>query len=45
MRFDRARASGYPSDGAAAVVMDVTNGQILALASYPTYDPNLMSAD
>ena len=36
----RARASGYPSDGAAAVVMDVTNGQIVALASYPTYDPN-----
>ena len=36
----RARASGYPSDGAAAVVMDVTNGQILALASYPTFDPN-----
>jgi penicillin-binding protein 2 len=36
----RARASGYPSDGAAAVVMDVTNGQILALASHPTYDPN-----
>jgi len=36
----RARASGYPSDGAAAVVMDVTNGQIIALASYPTFDPN-----
>lgn len=36
----RARALGYPSDGAAAVVMDVTNGQVLALASYPTYDPN-----
>ena len=36
----RARASGYPSDGAAAVVMDVTNGQIVALASYPTFDPN-----
>ena len=36
----RARSIGYPSDGAAAVVMDVRNGQIIALASYPTYDPN-----
>jgi penicillin-binding protein 2 len=36
----RARFLGYPSDGAAAVVMDVRNGQIIALASHPTYDPN-----
>ena len=36
----RARASGYPSDGAAAVVMDIRNGQIIAIASYPTFDPN-----
>ena len=36
----RARAIGYPSDGAAAVVMDIRNGQIIALASHPTYDPN-----
>ncbi len=36
----RARASGYRSDGGAAVVMDIKNGQIFALASYPTYDPN-----
>lgn len=36
----RARALGYRSDGGAAVVMDIKNGQILALASYPTYDPN-----
>lgn len=36
----RARSMGYPSDGAAAVVMDVRNGQVLALASHPTFDPN-----
>ena len=36
----RARSMGYPADGAAAVVMDVRNGQIIALASHPTYDPN-----
>ncbi|MGA1248284.1 MAG: penicillin-binding protein 2 [Candidatus Nanopelagicales bacterium] len=35
---NRARASGNVADGAAAVVMDVTNGQVLALASHPTYD-------
>jgi penicillin-binding protein 2 len=36
----RARSMGYPSDGAAAVVMDIRTGRILALASNPTYDPN-----
>ncbi|CAB4713549.1 unannotated protein [freshwater metagenome] len=36
----RGRASGYTSDSGAAVVMDIRNGQILAIASYPTYDPN-----
>lgn len=35
----RAQAQGYPGDSGAAVVVDVRNGQILAMASYPTYDP------
>jgi penicillin-binding protein 2 len=37
----RSRASGFRADSGAAVVMDIKSGRIIAMASYPTYDPNL----
>ena len=36
-----ARAQGYHGDSGGAVVLNVKTGQVLALASYPTYDPNI----
>ena len=37
----RSRASGFRADSGAAVVMDIKTGRIIAMASYPTYDPNM----
>ena len=38
-----ARAQKLPADSGAAVVVDVTNGAVLAAASYPSYDPSLFA--
>jgi penicillin-binding protein 2 len=41
--LQRAQASGLRGDSGAAVVLDVTNGQVLALASAPDYDPGMLT--
>jgi penicillin-binding protein 2 len=34
-------SKNWRANGAAAVVMDVRNGEVIALASYPTFDPEV----
>ena len=37
----RAQGAGYPGTGGAAIAMDPRNGEILAMASRPDFDPEL----
>ena len=37
----RSKSMGYKADGGAALVMDVHSGKILAIASYPTFEPSM----
>ena len=37
----RAQSQGYRGKSGAAVVIDVKTGRVLAMASYPTYDPSI----
>ncbi|TYK52259.1 penicillin-binding protein 2 [Actinomadura decatromicini] len=39
--IEGARKAGHPADAGAAVVMDVQTGNMVAMASYPTYDPSI----
>ncbi len=38
---DKNSGKHYKGDSGAAVVLDVTNGHVLAMASYPSYDPGV----
>jgi penicillin-binding protein 2 len=39
--FDKVTGKNYVADSGAAVVMDATNGRIVAMAGQPTYDPKV----
>jgi penicillin-binding protein 2 len=38
--IENARAGGKPANAGAFVAMDPLNGEVLAIGSYPTFDPN-----
>ena len=40
-RFDKGRGKNFAAPKGTAIVVDVTDGQVVAMASAPTYDPSL----
>jgi penicillin-binding protein 2 len=40
-QYDRITRRNYVADSGAAVVMDVKTGRVVAMASYPSYDPGV----
>lgn len=39
--FDEVTGRNYAADSGSVVVMDATTGRLVAMASYPTYDPDM----
>jgi penicillin-binding protein 2 len=39
--FDPVTGKNYVADSGAAVVLDATNGRVVAMAGFPTYDPSV----
>jgi penicillin-binding protein 2 len=37
----RARSGGFNGDAGSAIVLEIKTGRVLAMASYPTYDPTI----
>ena len=37
----KSRSMGYKADSGAAIVLNIKNGGVLAMASWPSYDPNM----
>ncbi len=40
-RYDKGRGKNFTAPNGAAIVVDVRNGQVVALANFPSYDPAL----
>jgi penicillin-binding protein 2 len=41
--INSARGAGYEAPAGGVVVMDPTTGDVIAMASYPTYDPSILA--